>query len=166
MLDYFEGYIILMSIASFAEKDLKQIFQDMNLKENSPKTGKVQVSVMHLPALSVSPMLDGKLILSAAATDLFPAPIHCVDPDSMHLYADGLPDHWRENIVMNAAAVSTILASAGVTPGKAHFWSLGSSAAYLAHVLSSIEQPQIENCGDFQEAAVVIVDRVCILFGI
>lgn len=132
----------------------------MDLKENTPKTGKVFVNISYLPVLSIRSMMDGRMFLCSSGTDLFPAPVRCIDPESMHLFADGLPDNWKEKVAMNAAGVSTILASAGVVPGKAHFWSLGSSATYLAHVLSSFEQPEIEDNCEVSSAAVVLIDRV------
>ena len=145
--------------ARFARKDLERVFEDMNLRYAQRKTGSVAVSVRHLPALGLHSMMEGNLFLSSGAHDLFPAPTRCIDPESMVLFSDNLPEHWREKVALNAGSLVALLSAAGVAPGKAHFWGLGSSAKYLAHVVSSTNYTPLSSNSGITEASVIVLDR-------
>mmetsp|Transcript_9363 Transcript_9363/g.11572 ORF Transcript_9363/g.11572 Transcript_9363/m.11572 type:complete len:554 (-) Transcript_9363:5-1666(-) len=142
----------------FARKDLEQVFADMNLKEGK-QLGTVIVTVKHLPALSLHPIMENDFFLSSGGREAFPAGIQDIDSESMEIYDESLSASWKELIHLNATCIAGILGMAGVQPGKAHFWALGSSANYLGHLLSDATYNTYETNANYSDAGVIIIDR-------
>lgn len=122
------------------------------------------ISVKHLPALNLHPVLGGDLFLSSGGRNLFPAGLQYIDPETMDLYDNTLPASWREKLSLNASSIATLLGMAGVPVGKAHFWALGSSARQLGRILSDASYGSFEVNGKYSDAGVIIIDRVSDFF--
>lgn len=119
-----------------------------------------EIKCKHLPSLSVYPMI-GEVFFLSGLENSFPISMRYINEDNMQIQSDLLPQIWKEQMILIASSLTNFLSALGIPQGKAEYWSLGSSANFLAQIAcNKAQEIRPMSSSPNTSAAVIIIDRV------